>query len=430
MKRREFVKTVSAARAGLLLRSPFSLHAQQPQPDPAVKRVLVMFKCHFDAGFIDTQANVVHKYFEQYFPQAIEIARAANAQRQAPLCVDHRLLAALRIPGTGLARTSAKRMEEAIARRDIAWHALPFTWQTEMLTPSMIEGSLALSQSLDRRFGVVTTGAKMTDVPGHTRGLIPPLAKHGVNFLDIGVNDGCTAAEVAADLSLEGPFRRDPAGDVSLGYGGIARVPGSDLALADGVRGDNSGPHTAEEIRRYPCRSGRTVSQRGDHRRQSHRTLPMPLSPIATSARGDGGNRRYLDLRLRQRPAEARSLSRSLAPARRHGSARAHFKLGMRPTGAASPPAAGGRAHLGHRYQDLARLRQLQARATWPACSTPRTIKWWSSVGQEKRQDLLDGVATLPAPCASRPSAPSKTRPGGAETRAPMPAAHSCRKDD
>ena len=49
------------------------------QPDPQVKRVLVVFKCHFDAGFIDTQANVVHSYFNEYFPHAIEVARAANA---------------------------------------------------------------------------------------------------------------------------------------------------------------------------------------------------------------------------------------------------------------------------------------------------------------------------------------------------------------
>ena len=33
-------------------------------------------------------------------------------------------------------------------------------------------------------------------------------------------------------------------------YGGVARVPGSDLALVDQVRGDNSGPHTLEEIAR------------------------------------------------------------------------------------------------------------------------------------------------------------------------------------
>ena len=65
------------------------------QPNAAVKRVLVMFKCHFDAGFIDTQYNVVHKYFNQYFPQAIEIARAANAGGEAALRVDDRLVAAV-----------------------------------------------------------------------------------------------------------------------------------------------------------------------------------------------------------------------------------------------------------------------------------------------------------------------------------------------
>ena len=42
--------------------------------DPDVKRVLVMFKCHFDAGFIDTQANVVSWYFDKYFPKAIQTA--------------------------------------------------------------------------------------------------------------------------------------------------------------------------------------------------------------------------------------------------------------------------------------------------------------------------------------------------------------------
>ena len=40
-----------------------------------MKRVLVMFKCHLDVGFIDTQA-CVRKYFDQYFPLAIQTAAA------------------------------------------------------------------------------------------------------------------------------------------------------------------------------------------------------------------------------------------------------------------------------------------------------------------------------------------------------------------
>ncbi len=37
-----------------------------------MKRVLVMFRCHLDVGFIDTQANVMRKYFYQHFPRSIE----------------------------------------------------------------------------------------------------------------------------------------------------------------------------------------------------------------------------------------------------------------------------------------------------------------------------------------------------------------------
>ena len=249
MKRRDFVKTMTAVGTGLLLQSGsrFSLHAQQVQSDPAVKRVLVMFKCHFDAGFIDTQAAVVHKYFTEYFPNAIEIARAQNAQgkRRYVWTTGSWLLFEYLEQASPSDR---KAMEQAIARGDIAWHALPFTWQTEMLSQSMIEGSLALSKSLDRRFGKVTTGAKMTDVPGHTRAIIAPLAKHGISFLDIGVNDASAPALVPPIFLWKSPGGQSLPVMYHLGYGGITRVPGSDLALATVVRNDNSGPHTPEEI--------------------------------------------------------------------------------------------------------------------------------------------------------------------------------------
>ncbi len=249
MKRRDFVKTMTAVGAGLILQpgSSVCVRAEEAASDAAVKRVLVMFKCHFDAGFIDTQANVVHKYFTEYFPNAIEIARAANAtgKRRYVWTTGSWLLFEYLEQASA---TDRKAMEQAIARGDIAWHALPFTWQTEMLSPSMIEGSLALSQSLDRRFGQVTTGSKMTDVPGHTRGLIAPLAKHGVTFLDIGVNDASAPAQVPPMFLWEDPSGAGLPVMYHLGYGGVTRVPGSDLAIAMNVRGDNSGPHTAKEI--------------------------------------------------------------------------------------------------------------------------------------------------------------------------------------
>ncbi len=250
MKRRRFLKTVTAASAGIALHSAYrlGLRAEDAAPDPSVKRVLLMFKCHFDAGFIDTQYNVVHKrYFEKFFPEAIEIARAANAEnkRRYVWTTGSWLLYEYLEQASP---TDRARMETAIRRGDIAWHALPFTWQTEMLSPSMIEGSLALARSLDERFGVVTTGAKMTDVPGHTRGIVAPLAKHGITLLEIGVNGGSTTAELPPIFLWKDPSGASLPMMYHHEYGGVARVPGSDLVLVTEVRGDNSGPHTPEEI--------------------------------------------------------------------------------------------------------------------------------------------------------------------------------------
>lgn len=253
LERRDFMKSMAAAGTGLLL-DPRALLAQQsPQPDPSVRRVLVMFKCHFDAGFIDTQYNVVHKYFRQYFPAAIEVARSANAagKRNYVWTTGSWLLYEYLEQASPAER---KTMEEAIGRGDIAWHALPFTWQTEMLTPSLIEGSLALSRSLDQRFGTTTTGAKMTDVPGHTRGIVAPLAKGGVTLLEIGTNGGSTAADApplflwkdTTGATLPMMYHHD--------YGGLAHIPGSDTVLMTIVRGDNSGPHKPDEIAQIHAR--------------------------------------------------------------------------------------------------------------------------------------------------------------------------------
>ncbi len=52
-------------------------------PDQNVRRVLVMFKCHLDVGFVDTQKAIIKKYFEVYFPQAIQVALALRAKGDA-----------------------------------------------------------------------------------------------------------------------------------------------------------------------------------------------------------------------------------------------------------------------------------------------------------------------------------------------------------
>ena len=206
-----------------------------------------MFKCHFDAGFIDTQTAVVHKYFSQYFPQAIAIAEQSrqSAANRYVWTTGSWLLYEY------LAQASAqdrRRMEQAIADGDIAWHAIPFSWQTEMMDESMISASIALSRSLDTRFGRTTTGAKMTDVPGHTRGIVTPLVAQGIKFLDIGVNDASTPAELPPIFVWKDARGASLVVMYHHGYGSVVQVPGSDLAVAIIVRDDNSGPHPPAEI--------------------------------------------------------------------------------------------------------------------------------------------------------------------------------------
>jgi hypothetical protein len=276
VRRREFIK--SALSSALLWKAPALLARQapttSPAPDPNVKRVLVMFKCHFDAGFIDTQKAVVQRYFEEYFPRAIDLAsrlRQSGDQRYVWTTGSWLLYEYLE-QATPAQRT---RMEKAISLGDIAWHALPFTWQTELMDASMISGSIGLSRTLDHRFGRTTTGAKMTDVPGHTRGLIGPLAAQGVKFLDIGVNDASTPAEVPLLFLWKAPGGPALVVTYHHGYGGVVRVPKSDLAIAIVVRDDNSGPHTLEEIRETYATLGR--------RFPNARIIPTNLTEIANS---------------------------------------------------------------------------------------------------------------------------------------------------
>lgn len=249
MRRRALLKM--AAISGLMP-TPSSLMKalgeQSSSTSLPIKKVLLVAKCHLDVGFSLTQAKVIREYFDVYFPAAIKTAatlRQAGQDRYTWTTGSWLLYEYLE-----QASSSERRaMEEAIGAGDITWHALPFTWQSEMLDRSMIEGALAFSSTLDRRFGHRTIGAKMTDVPGHSRGIIAPLQNHGVRLLDIGVNLASTPPDVP-DLFL---WKNSDGESLAVlyhrhDYGGITEIPGTQTAVDVEVRGDNSGPHTPTEI--------------------------------------------------------------------------------------------------------------------------------------------------------------------------------------
>ena len=81
--------------------------------------------------------------------------------------------------------------------------------------------------------------------------LVGPMAEDGVKFLHIGVNSASTPPDVP-DLFVW----KDRTGATLTvmyqhkGYGGVVRIPGSDLAVAIEMADDNAGPHSIEEIRK------------------------------------------------------------------------------------------------------------------------------------------------------------------------------------
>ncbi len=399
MKRRNFIGNLLAAGAagGLIpAGAPAFQAAKSTLPDDAVKRVLVMFKCHLDVGFIDTQANVVRKYFDEYFPHAIRTAAALRAGNDHYVWTTGSWLIYQYLEKAGAA--GRREMEKALGAGDIAWHALPFSWQTELIDPSLMAGALGFSRALDRRFGRTTTGAKMTDVPGHTRALVGPLSAGGVKLLDIGVNSASTPPDVPPAFLWQ-----DGAGHSLVmlyhvhDYGGVIRIPGSDLAIDVEVRNDNSGPHTVEEIhqiyaglrRRFPKAEVRAASLGtiADAVEPHRARLPVVTQEIG-------------DTWIYGAVSDPRKVQRYLEVARLRGEW-----------------IRGGRLEAGG-TSDLAFLASflLEVEHTWGTDTktwldfdhyTPHDLasmleqpkyKVVLSSWQEKRQDLLDAVAALPAP--------------------------------
>ena len=209
--------------------------------------ILVIFKTHLDAGFTDLCENVVKKYNDSYIPAAIAVGREmAKLGRKEGFTWTTGSWLIWQYLGRAGERARAE-MEEAIANGWISWHGLPHTMHSECAGAELFEYGLSLSEELDRRFGRKTTGAKYTDVPGHTIGIVPHLARHGIKLLHIGVNPASTIADVPQ-------FFRWRCGEYELnvmynsGYGDFFRIPGTDDYIHFAHTGDNLGPQSAQEI--------------------------------------------------------------------------------------------------------------------------------------------------------------------------------------
>lgn len=212
-----------------------------------MKKVLVLFKTHLDVGFTDFSGEIVRRYNEEYIPGAISVGEALMDTEEGFVWTTGSWLIWQYLQTAG--PKQRERMERAIENGILSWHGLPTTLHSEVASPELFRYGLRLSMALDRRFGIKTTGAKFTDVPGHTLGIVPLMAEAGLQLLHIGVNSASTPPETP-DL-----FRwRAPGGEEIIvmynkgDYGEFTVVPGTDTAVLFAHTNDNCGPQNAEEI--------------------------------------------------------------------------------------------------------------------------------------------------------------------------------------
>jgi len=212
------------------------------------RKIHLIFKTHLDVGFTNYASAVVQSYFNKYIPEALVLARQMRLSGRSEgfiwttgsWLIFEYLEQAL--------PPQRREMEEAILAGEIAWHALPFTTHTELMDANLFRVGLSLSRRLDERFGKHTIAAKFTDVPGHTRSIIPLLAKAGVKFLHIGVNPGSTVPSVPPLFRWQAPGGEEVMVMYESGYGSAFIIPGIEDALAFGHSSDNLGPQTLEQV--------------------------------------------------------------------------------------------------------------------------------------------------------------------------------------
>lgn len=160
-----------------------------------MKKVFVVSKTHLDLGFTDYAESIRQKYIDEFIPQAVKLAQTVNCEKQKNF---------IWTTGSWIIKEALKQSDEtqraalieALKKGNIVPHALPFTMHSELLDADTFDYGLSIVDALDKIRGKKTVAAKMTDVPGHTKGIVPLLARHGIKLLHIGVNGVSAMPEV------------------------------------------------------------------------------------------------------------------------------------------------------------------------------------------------------------------------------------------
>ncbi|MDR3186379.1 MAG: DUF5054 domain-containing protein [Christensenellaceae bacterium] len=209
-------------------------------------KVIVVSKTHMDLGYTDYVSVIKDKYINSFIPRAIETARALNTKEEKKFVWTTGSWIIKEALSTSNSSLKAL-IFDALRNGDISPHALPFTTHSELLDYDTFDYGLSIVDEIDAITGRKTIAAKLTDVPGHTIGILPLLARHNIKLLHIGVN-GASALPNVPSCFLWKHGDSEIVVIYSGDYGGVFKTDVVDDILYFDHTYDNQGLNTEKSI--------------------------------------------------------------------------------------------------------------------------------------------------------------------------------------
>ncbi len=217
-----------------------------------VKKIILVFKTHFDIGFTDLSSRVIDKYADSMLKEVIATCKAT--QHLGPLKYVWTMPSwPLKIITQQCNEELKKDLEQLIEGGQIVWHALPFTSHTDFCSAEEYIEGLRFGRELSMQYNKpYPIAAKMTDVPGHGIMLPQILAGAGVKFLHLGCNEFATPPKVPFLFQWQSPSGEKLLTMYSKGGYGTSLLPPEDwdypVWMSLMQTQDNCGPQSVEVI--------------------------------------------------------------------------------------------------------------------------------------------------------------------------------------
>lgn len=217
------------------------------------KKIIAVFKTHFDIGFTALYEEILKKYSTTMLRDVLTVCNETSSNGAGRRFV-------WTMPSWPLLKTlenaskeDRKAAEKLIQNDQLLCHALPYTLHTETAGVADLIFGMRYAKEFAEKYGKHRAiSAKMTDVPGHTWFLVSLLAKSGVRFLHLGCNSASKPVNVPMLFWWEAPDGERILTFYSKGGYGSATLPPEDwkfpVWLALKLTNDNVGPQGADVV--------------------------------------------------------------------------------------------------------------------------------------------------------------------------------------